>query len=113
MPTNADDLLSRLKSQFDILNEQRDNVFSAESPFTSEQRTAYVNAVNQALTNFLVAFNGLINANDDEVQHIADAAKAAQNTLDNALKDLTTLAGKINLVTNALGIVAKALTLFA
>lgn len=110
---NASDVLAQLRSQYDSLNEKRDAVFADASPFTADQRAAYVSAVNQALTNYLIAFNSLLSASDDEVQHIADAMKAAQKTLDNALGDLTALANKINLVTNALSIVAQALTVIA
>jgi hypothetical protein len=110
MATQQDEIVSRLQDQYEQLNGQRDAVFAAASPFTADQRTTYVSAVNQSLTNYLTAFNNLLRASDDELKHISDAAMAAQNTLNNSLKDLTTLASKIGLVASALQIVAQALT---
>lgn len=103
--------LDDLKKQYDTLNTQLPEVMRADSQFTKDDKNQFVMALNTALGNLLTAQNGILEQDNDTVQHIDDAAQGAQKTLDRMLNDLTGLSSKIGIITSALNTVSTALSI--
>lgn len=108
--TSADAAIDQLHEQYlQLLNDEA-TLLGSDSPLIPEQKMMYATSVTIAWNNYITAQIGLLNQDQATIDHISSLAQGAQQTLDGALQDLTTLATRINLVTSALQSVSTALT---